>query len=110
MVLRDRLADALARRRAAMLERESLPAYLAEAPLVRRQGPDARSRRASPTLAPLPGGDRELLLAEIETETDGGDRSAGCCRWRSCGRTQTGAAARAACAGARAARPRASAC
>ena len=59
----------------------------AEAALVRRQGPDASSPRRSSTCAPLPGGDREVLLAEIEIETDGEHRPLAAAARRSSGTT-----------------------
>jgi maltose alpha-D-glucosyltransferase / alpha-amylase len=70
VVLREGLANALRQGGAALLERDALPAYLA----MRRwfSAKDQKLEQARVTyLAPLPGGDRELLLAEIETSTDG---------------------------------------
>ena len=54
-----RLADALATLAAPALEREVLPAYLAEAALVLAPRTRASSRTQFAYLAPLPGGDRE---------------------------------------------------
>ena len=66
----------------------------------------ASSPRASPITAPLPGGDRELLLAEIETKTDGATQPLAAAARRSCWEDEpSAAAAGAARAGARAARP-----
>lgn len=65
-----RSLEAAIRESAAMLEREALPAYL-----LKRRWFGAKDRRLQgariATLASL-GGERELLLAEIEVQTDGG--------------------------------------
>ena len=53
-----------------MLERDALPAYLAK-----RRWFSAKDQKIDAVhiayTAPLPGGDRELLMAEIETRIDG---------------------------------------
>ncbi len=70
VVLRNRLDRGPGSRRAGAGTRD--PAGLpAEAPLVRRQGPDAARRATSPIWPPA-GGERDLLLAEIEVKTDSG--------------------------------------
>src|SRR5260221_1070769 len=70
VVLRDGLATALRQSASALLERDVLPAYL-----VKRRWFSAKDQTLEQAgiahLAVLPGGDRELLLAEVETTTDG---------------------------------------
>ncbi|MDQ2801216.1 MAG: putative maltokinase, partial [Pseudomonadota bacterium] len=70
IVIRRSLADALATARVA-LEREILPAYLAVRRWFAAKDQKLRSVRVA-RLTPLPQTDRELLLAEIETETAAG--------------------------------------
>ncbi len=70
VVMRDGLADALRQSANALLESDVLPAYLAK-----RRWFAAKDQKLEQTriayLAALPGGDRELLLAEVETTADG---------------------------------------
>jgi maltose alpha-D-glucosyltransferase / alpha-amylase len=67
IVLRGRLADALLAGRAE-LERNILPPYLAKRRWFAMKDQPLQAVRLT-SLVPLPGADRELLLAEIETET-----------------------------------------
>ena len=72
LVLRDRLAEALASRRAARCSSASRCRPISPKRrwfAAKDQTLESRAHRLS---APLPGGDRELLLAEIEATTDGG--------------------------------------
>ena len=87
LVLRDGLAGGAGQPPAPLLERDALPAYLHEAPLVLAPRTRRSSRPSIAYLAPLPGGEREVLLAEIEIEDRRRDHSAGRCRCRSCGTT-----------------------
>src|SRR6266404_2381549 len=70
VVLRDGLGDALCQSASGLLERDTLPAYLAK-----RRWFSAKDQKLEQVhiayLASLPGGDRELLLAEVDTTTDG---------------------------------------
>ena len=89
---------------APVLERETLPAYLAKRRWFAAKDQTLQGAHIA-YLAPLPGGERELLLAEIEVKTDGETS-----RWQLplvdvLGRRTVGRAARPACPGARAARP-----
>src|SRR5438045_1867311 len=71
LVLRDGLANALKQpATSSLLERDSLPAYLAKRRWFSAKDQKIESAHLAYT-APLPGGDRELLLAEIETRIDG---------------------------------------
>jgi maltose alpha-D-glucosyltransferase / alpha-amylase len=70
VVMRDRLADALQIAGSALIEREVLPAYLAKRRWFAAKGQNLQAARIVYT-ARLPGGDRELLLSEIETTADG---------------------------------------
>jgi maltose alpha-D-glucosyltransferase / alpha-amylase len=69
IVLRDRLADALLAGRAS-LERDILPSYLPKRRWFAMKDQTMQAVRLA-SLVPLPFADRELLLAEIETETQG---------------------------------------
>jgi len=70
LVTRNRIADALATPDGTAFVRDVLPSYL-----MKRRWFAAKDQSIKSTkfkyLAPLPGGDREVLLAEIETNTDG---------------------------------------
>ena len=71
LVLRDRLGAGLKQPAVtSMLERDALPVYLAK-----RRWFSAKDQKIESVhiayAAPLPGGDRELLMAEIETRIDG---------------------------------------
>ncbi|MBV8575470.1 MAG: maltose alpha-D-glucosyltransferase, partial [Acetobacteraceae bacterium] len=71
LVLRDGLASGLKLPEAAsLLERDALPAYL-----TKRRWFSAKDQKIDQVhiayTAPLPGADRELLMAEIETKIDG---------------------------------------
>ena len=71
LVLRDGLAERPeAPAASSMLEREALPAYLAKRRWFSAKDQTIDAAHIAYT-APLPGGDRELLLAEIETKIDG---------------------------------------
>jgi maltose alpha-D-glucosyltransferase / alpha-amylase len=70
VVMREQLADALRVGGSALIEREALTAYLAKRRWFSAKGQALQSARIVYT-ARLPGGDRELLLSEIETSTDG---------------------------------------
>jgi maltose alpha-D-glucosyltransferase / alpha-amylase len=70
IVLRTRLADALESNRSA-LEREILPAYLAKRRWFAMKDRTLLAARLA-SLVALPNAELELLLAEIETETQGG--------------------------------------
>ncbi len=70
IVLRNRLADALQAGRS-ILEREILPAYLAKRRWFAMKDQALHAVRLA-SLIPLPNAANELLLAEIETETQGG--------------------------------------
>jgi maltose alpha-D-glucosyltransferase/alpha-amylase len=70
LVLRDKLAEAVSQSAAALLERDALPAYLAKRRWFSAKGSTIDSARIAYT-ARLPGGDRELLLSEIETKIGG---------------------------------------
>ncbi len=70
VVLRDGLGDALCQSASGLLERDTLPAYLAKRRWFSAKDQKLEQARIAYT-ARLPGGDRELLLAEIETKTDG---------------------------------------
>ncbi len=69
VVLRGNLADALAQSDM-LLERETLPAYLSKRRWYSAKGQALQSARLVYTTR-LPGGDREYLLGEIETKSDG---------------------------------------
>jgi maltose alpha-D-glucosyltransferase/alpha-amylase len=71
VVLREGLASALRQSGAALQERDVLPAYLAKRRWFSAKDQKLEHARIA-YLATLPGGDRELLLAEVETTTDGG--------------------------------------
>src|SRR5882724_10796925 len=68
IVLRDGLAPALRQPASALLERDVLPSYLAKRRWFSAKDQKLEQARIA-YMAPLPGGDRELLLAEIETKT-----------------------------------------
>jgi len=71
LVLRDSLDSVLRQPiNGSLLERDALPAYLAKRRWFGAKGRPLQSVHIAYT-APLPGGDRELLLAEIETRIDG---------------------------------------
>jgi len=70
IVLRNRLADALLAAHA-VVERDILPAYLAKRRWFAMKDQALRSVRIA-TVAALPNADNELLLAEIETDTQSG--------------------------------------
>ncbi len=70
IVLRTCLADALASNRVS-LERDILPAYLAKRRWFAMKDQTLRAARVA-SLVALPHAELELLLAEIETETQGG--------------------------------------
>ena len=74
IVMRNRLADALPAARP-LLEREVLPAYLAKRRWFAMKDQVLKAARLA-SLIPLPNAGNELLLAEIETETE-----AGSARW-----------------------------
>lgn len=67
---REGLAAALGQSANALLERDVLPTYLAK-----RRWFSAKDQRIESAqiayVAPLPGGDRDLLMAEVETRIDG---------------------------------------
>ena len=95
LVLRNRLDQALwtaAARGARARDAAALPA---EAPLVRRQGPDAARRRASP-IWHRSAASATCCWPRSRSRRDGGDHSAGCCRLSIVlgGRAGAGAAAR----------------
>jgi maltose alpha-D-glucosyltransferase/alpha-amylase len=66
LVLRDRLADGLKLAADPLLSRDTLPAYLTKRRWFSAKEKALGSARLAYT-ARLPGGDRELLLAEVET-------------------------------------------
>src|SRR6185436_21006877 len=70
LVLRDRLAEGVKQSGTILLERDSLPAYLAKRRWFSAKGQKIEAVRFA-YVAPLPGGERELLMAEIETRIDG---------------------------------------
>jgi len=70
IVQRASLGEALAQSAPTLLEREPLPAYLGKRRWYSAKGQALASARIAYT-ARLPAGDRELLLAEIETGSDG---------------------------------------
>src|SRR4051812_40039852 len=70
LVLRDGLANGLRQSAGSLLEREPLPAYLAKRRWFSAKGQHIETAHLA-YMAALPGGDRELLLAEIETRIDG---------------------------------------
>jgi maltose alpha-D-glucosyltransferase/alpha-amylase len=70
VVLRDGLAEALRQSASALLERDVLPAYLAKRRWFSAKDQKLEQARIS-YLAALPSGDRELVLSEVETTTDG---------------------------------------
>ncbi len=71
LVLRDGIAANLKQADStALLEGDALPAYLDKRRWFSAKGQTIESARIAYT-APLPGGDRELLMAEIETRIDG---------------------------------------
>src|SRR4051794_17433359 len=71
LVLRDDLGSALKLPSSnSLMERDALPAYLDKRRWFAAKGQKIDSVRIAYT-APLPGGDRELLIAEIETTIDG---------------------------------------
>jgi len=70
IVLRNRLDDGLQAGRA-VLEREILPAYLAKRRWFALKDQALRAMRLT-SLMPLPNTENELVLADVETETEGG--------------------------------------
>ncbi len=70
LVTRNRIADALTSADGAAFVRDVLPSYL-----MKRRWFSAKDQTIKSTrfkyLAPLPDGDREIILAEIETKSDG---------------------------------------
>jgi maltose alpha-D-glucosyltransferase / alpha-amylase len=70
LVTRNRIADALASADGATFVRDVLPAYLSKRRWFSAKDKSIKSAKFK-YLAALPGGDREVLLAEIETRTDG---------------------------------------
>ncbi len=70
LVLRGSLAEVLEQSAATLLERDTLPAYLAKRRWYSAKGATLQSARLAYT-ARLPGGDRDLLLSEIETNAGG---------------------------------------
>ncbi|HSI02195.1 MAG TPA: maltose alpha-D-glucosyltransferase [Reyranella sp.] len=70
LVLRERLAEAVKQSAAILLERDALPAYLTKRRWFSAKGQKIEALHFA-YVAPLPGGDRELLMAEIETRIDG---------------------------------------
>ena len=70
IVLRNRLADGLQAARA-VLEREVLPAYLAKRRWFALKDQALRAMRLT-SLVPLPNTEDDLVLADVETETEGG--------------------------------------
>jgi len=71
IVMRERLAEALHQpANAQLMERDTLPAYLAKRRWFSAKDQKLKSAKVA-YAARLPGGDREFLLAEIETATDG---------------------------------------
>ena len=70
LVTRNRILDALTSAEGAAFVRDVLPSYL-----MKRRWFSAKDQTIKSTrfkyLAPLPDGDREIILAEIETRTDG---------------------------------------
>jgi maltose alpha-D-glucosyltransferase / alpha-amylase len=71
LVLRDRLGNGLQQPAVAdVLARDALPAYLAKRRWFSAKGQAIQAVHIA-YATPLPGGDRELLLAEIETRIDG---------------------------------------
>jgi maltose alpha-D-glucosyltransferase/alpha-amylase len=71
LVLRDQLGSGLKQPpNNSLIEREALPAYLAKRRWFSAKGHTIEAVHIAYT-APLPGGDRELLLAEIETRIEG---------------------------------------
>jgi maltose alpha-D-glucosyltransferase/alpha-amylase len=71
LVLRNDLVGALRQSASALLERDVLPSYLAKRRWFSAKDQKLEQARVA-YLATLPGGDQELLLAEVETTTDGG--------------------------------------
>jgi maltose alpha-D-glucosyltransferase / alpha-amylase len=70
LVLRDKLADGLKLSADPLLNRDTLPAYLAKRRWFAAKGDTLDTAQLAYT-ARLPGGDRELLLAEVETTSGG---------------------------------------
>jgi maltose alpha-D-glucosyltransferase/alpha-amylase len=70
VVLREGLAAALRQTASTLLERDVLPAYLGKRRWFSAKDQKLEQARIA-YVAALPGGDRELLLAETETTTDG---------------------------------------
>ena len=71
IVLRGRLAEALETNRP-LIERDILPSYLAKRRWFAMKDQTLRAVRLA-SLVSIPGGDRELLLSEIDTEAPGGN-------------------------------------
>ena len=103
LVTRNRIADALATPDGAAFVRDVLPAYL-----MKRRWFSAKDQSIKSTklkyLAPLPDGDREVLLAEIETECRRRDQPLAVAAVGGVGRRAGRRTAGPACARARAAR------
>jgi maltose alpha-D-glucosyltransferase/alpha-amylase len=70
VVLREGLAAAVRQQAAVLLERDPLPAYIAKRRWFSAKDQKLETARIAYT-APVPGADREMLLAEIETVSDG---------------------------------------
>ena len=70
VVLRDGLAAALRQSASTLLERDVLPPYLARRRWFSAKDQKIGSARIAYSAA-LPGGDRELLITEVETQIDG---------------------------------------
>jgi maltose alpha-D-glucosyltransferase / alpha-amylase len=77
IVLRDQLADVLASVAGVELARDTIPAYLGKRRWFAAKDQSLQSARIA-YLARLPGGDRELLLSELEVRTTDGKTS----RWQ----------------------------
>ena len=104
IVLRHRAAEARCWPARSVLERDVLPAYLRQAPLVRAKDQALRAVRLTSLVARAARRAGRCCWPRSKPRPRPA-RRAGCCRWRSSGRIgRRGRAAGAACAGARAAR------
>ena len=104
LVTRNRIADALATPDGTAFVRDVLPSYLAKRRWFSAKDQSIKSTKFK-YLAPLPDGDREVLLAEIETNSRWRDQSLAIAAVGRVGRRARGGAAGPARARARAARP-----